>query len=171
MDWICMGKHLPDECVSDFMDSSETLLILCHTKRFLLVTHHDFLDRLLDHRHGYTFHTFLTSKYSCFIEQIAELSTRESDSDTRDLIPVHIRAKWLSPRMDFEDLLTIFEGWEIDRDTSIESSWSKKGLVEDICTIRRCHHDHIGLVIESIHLSEDLVQSLLTLIMAATDTR
>ena len=132
MDWISMGEHLPDESMSDFVYRSQPLLMFCHSQRFLLIAHHDFLDRLLDHPDSYTFLTFLTSKDSSFIEEIPELSPRESYSDTRDLIPVHIRVKWLPLSMDFEDLLAIFEGRETDRYSSIESSWTQERLIEDI---------------------------------------
>ena len=171
MDWISMGEHLPDESMSDFVYRSQPLLMLCHSEGFLLVPHHDFLDRLLDHTDSYTFLTFLTSKDSRFIEKIAELSTRESYRDTSNLIPVHIGIKWLPLSMDFEDLLAIFESRETDRDSTIESSWTQECLIEDIRAIGRCHDDDIGIIIESIHLREDLIERLFTLIMATTDTR
>ncbi len=157
--------------MSDFVYRCKSLLMLSHTQRFLLISHDDFLDRFLDHPDSYTFLTFLTCEYSSFIEKIAELSSRESDRDGSDLIPVHISIEWLALRMYFEDLLAIFEGWETDGHTSIESSWSQKCLIEDIGAIGRCHDDDIGIIIESVHLGQDLIQGLLTLIMSPSDTR
>ncbi len=72
--------------------------------------------------------------------------------------------------MDFQDQFAIFEGREIDGHLTVESSWSQERLVEDIRTVGRSHDDHIGLIVESIHLREDLVECLFSLIMSATDS-
>lgn len=70
-----------------------------------------------------------------------------------------------------EDLFAIFESREIDCDTTVKSSRSEECLIKDISTVSCCHDDHIGFVIKSIHLSEDLIECLLTFIVPTTDTR
>ena len=73
--------------------------------------------------------------------------------------------------MDFEDFFSIFEGGEIDRHLAIESTRPQECLIEDIGTIGRCHDDHIGIVIESVHLCENLIERLFAFIVTASDTR
>ena len=70
-----------------------------------------------------------------------------------------------------KDFFAIFEGWEIDRHTAVKSSWSEESFIEDVSTVGRGHDDDMCLVIKSIHLREDLVECLLTLIVTTTDTR
>lgn len=70
-----------------------------------------------------------------------------------------------------EDFFAIFESWEVDRDTTVKSSRSEECLIENISTVSCCHDDDVGFVIKSIHLSEDLIECLLSFIMTTSDTR
>ena len=73
--------------------------------------------------------------------------------------------------MDMENLFPFFHIRNIKYHSPIEPTRSEEGGIEDIRTIRRGHHNHVCTSFEAIHFRQNLIQSLLTLVVAAAETR
>ena len=72
--------------------------------------------------------------------------------------------------MHFENRPTPLDVRAIDHDLAVEPSRAKQGGVKDVGPVGGGDQDHPGLDIEAVHLDEQLVEGLLTLVMAATET-
>src|SRR5699024_3031051 len=73
--------------------------------------------------------------------------------------------------MNFQDLLTALKVRELHGDPSVKTSRTEKRRVEGIRAVgRRQDHNALGTV-ETVHLGEKLVQSLLSLVVASGKAR
>ena len=60
---------------------------------------------------------------------------------------------------------------ERDRDLTIEAARSQQGRVEDVGAVGGGEDDDARLVVEAVHLDEELVEGLLALVVAAAEAR
>ena len=67
----------------------------------------------------------------------------------------------------FQDLMAPFNVGQIQGYSSVEAAWTKERSVEDVGTVRGGHHNDPLFRIKSIHFNENLVERLLSLIVAA----
>ena len=65
-----------------------------------------------------------------------------------------------------EDLLTIVDVGKVYIDLTVEAACTQEGGVEDVGTVRSCQHDDTAIGAEAVHLGEELIQRILTLIVA-----
>ena len=72
--------------------------------------------------------------------------------------------------MDFEDLLTSLDIWKFYRDPPVKTSRTEKCRVKGIRLVSRCQNHNPPGTVKSIHLGKELIQSLLTLIVATAKT-
>mmetsp|Transcript_49419 Transcript_49419/g.91157 ORF Transcript_49419/g.91157 Transcript_49419/m.91157 type:complete len:334 (-) Transcript_49419:641-1642(-) len=68
--------------------------------------------------------------------------------------------------MNFEDGSPALHIRCLHLDLAIKAAWSDQGLVESVSTVCCSNHNHAIVAIETIHLSKQLIDSLLTLIVA-----
>ena len=73
--------------------------------------------------------------------------------------------------MDPQDRLAAGAVGEGDRDLPVEPAGPQQGRVEDVRAIGRGEDDDTRLVVEAVHLDEQLVERLLALVVAAAETR
>ena len=65
-----------------------------------------------------------------------------------------------------EDLLTVVDVGKVYIDLTVEAARTQEGCVEDVGAVRSCQHDDTAIGAEAVHLGEELVQRILTLIVA-----
>jgi hypothetical protein len=70
--------------------------------------------------------------------------------------------------VDPEDLLPPGEVRPVDHDLPVETAWSEERGVEDVRAVGGGEHDDPALRIEAVHLDEELVQGLLSLVVSAS---
>ena len=73
--------------------------------------------------------------------------------------------------MHLKDLLTSTDVRKADHNLAVKSTWTQQCLVKNIWAVGCCNDDDTIIHIKTIHLNEQLVQRLLTLVMTATETR
>ena len=71
--------------------------------------------------------------------------------------------------MDAQDLLTASDIRSVHRDAAVEAAGAQQRRVEDVGAVRRRDEDDGGVVVEAVHLDEELVQGLLALVVAAAE--
>mmetsp|Transcript_29608 Transcript_29608/g.51995 ORF Transcript_29608/g.51995 Transcript_29608/m.51995 type:complete len:368 (-) Transcript_29608:411-1514(-) len=69
--------------------------------------------------------------------------------------------------MDLEDSNAALEVGEADLHAAVETARTEKGRVKHIGTVSGSEDDDAGVALESVHLCEDLVQGLFTLVVAS----
>ena len=72
-------------------------------------------------------------------------------------------------QVDFEDLGPSLEVREVDVDEPVEPARTGEGLVQNLLLVGCCEHDHVGLVVEAVHLHQQLVQSCVPFIVASAE--
>jgi hypothetical protein len=73
--------------------------------------------------------------------------------------------------VDLEDLAAACAIGTVDDDLPVEAAGAQQRRIEDVRAVRRGDEDDVVLHLEAVHLDEQLVQRLLALVMAATETR
>ena len=73
--------------------------------------------------------------------------------------------------MHFEDFFAAFEVWQLHRHAAVKTTRTRQRRVQRFRTVRRRQNNHAAVVLETIHLCEQLVQRLLALIVAAKIAR
>ena len=68
--------------------------------------------------------------------------------------------------MKLQNLLTTLQVRQFHRDTAVETARTGQRGIEDLRTVRRRQDDNALSAVETIHLGKQLVQRLLTLIIA-----
>merc|ERR1719199_1410500 len=101
------------------------------------------------------------------VQQVCEHSARETGGATRNGLEVDVVGERLVARVHAEDGNAALEVGVVDHDASIEAARPQERRVEDVSAVGRGDHDDSGVALEAIHLGEDLVESLLALVVAA----
>ena len=73
--------------------------------------------------------------------------------------------------MDLQDGLSSLDVRVSDRDLTVETAGTQERRVEDVGTVGGGDHDDAEVRGKSVHLDQQLVEGLLTLIVAAAETR
>ena len=77
----------------------------------------------------------------------------------------------LALRVHTQDRLAALEVGAVDHDLTVETSGTQQRGVENVGTVGRREEDHAGLDVEAVHLDEQLVERLLTFVVATAETR
>ena len=65
--------------------------------------------------------------------------------------------------MDLKNFETIFAFWKCDVNMTIKTTWTKECLVKHINTVGSSNNNYARFIIKTIHLNEDLIESLFVL--------
>ena len=69
--------------------------------------------------------------------------------------------------MDEEDLFPLIEVGQVDVDLSVKAAGTHECLVEDVGTVGCRHDDDSAIGVEAVHLSEQLIEGILPLVVAS----
>ena len=95
------------------------------------------------------------------VHQILQVSTREAGGTLGD---VHKRVL----DVDLQNLSTAPDIRETHLHTAIETARAQQSVVQDVRPVGGRDRDHTAVALEAVHLCEDPIQRLLTLVVAAT---
>ena len=123
----------------------------------------------------YLLHPYETSVSSgCYqrslIEQILYIGRGKSRSSPGQYRRSHIVGKRLVLAVNLEDLLTSFYVRNSDDYLSVKTSRPQKRRIQDVRSVGRRQYYDTRILCESVHLHQKLIESLLTLIVASSDT-
>src|SRR6056300_682954 len=140
--------------------------LLTERELYITLSTHD--DALIDILHNVIRDHTLTITNSAdgtLVHEVREVGTRETRRLLGDVLKVHILREVLVPRVDTEDLLTTLNTGKSNLNLAVEATWTEEGVIEDVDAVRRSDDHDSSLVVETIHLSEELVDGLLTIII------
>jgi hypothetical protein len=103
----------------------------------------------------------------CLVHEVREVGPDHPGGRGRDRAQVDVVGKRHVTGVDFEDLPSPLLVRRVDRDAPVEAAGPKERLVENLGPVRRGDDDHAFGAGEAVHLREDLVQGLLTLVVPA----
>ena len=101
------------------------------------------------------------------VDDVREVGAGESGRLRREDVEVELLAERLALRVDLEDVAAALAVGPVDDDLAVEAARAQQRRVEDVGAVRRRDQDHVVLLLEAVHLDEELVQRLLALVVAA----
>src|SRR6266568_1224700 len=103
---------------------------------------------------------------SGFIDEIGDVSANHPRGGTGDVNQVHVFCQWDVVRVNLENGQATIPVGTLDCHTSIEAAGAQERFVQSIWAIGCCN-DNNGLArLKAVHLNQQLVQGLLTLVAA-----
>src|SRR5579883_2554712 len=151
MDWIGVGEHARDQCMTHFMIGRDGFLPLADNATLARGSGYDAINGFFKLAHADS--AFIASRRqdSSFVQQISEVSAGEAGSLLGKRVQRDVRFQWLAFHMHLED----------------RNASANIGPIKHVGAVRRCDHDHIGVRVKAIHLDKDLVQRLLAFVVGA----
>ena len=105
------------------------------------------------------------------VHEIRQIGTREPRRPSRQRIEIDLRRDRLTLRMHLQDPPPTVPIRPVNHDLTIKPTRPQQRRIENIRTVRRRNQNDVVLQLEPIHLHQQLIQRLLTLVMATTQTR
>ena len=171
VDRIRLGQAVGHHRVTCFVVGGELSLFIVDDPALLLRTRDDLGDGFLD-----LFHADLDAVSPCcqqgrFIEHILDIRRCETGGPSGQYLQIHAGIQGLVLGMDFEDLFSSCDVGPADDDLPVESARSEQGRIQDVRTVGGCQDDDPRVLGKAVHLDQELVQGLLTFIVAAAQAR
>ena len=103
------------------------------------------------------------------VDEVGEIRAGEPGRAARDDIEIDTLRERLAARVHREDRLAPFEVGTVDDDLSVEASRAQERGIEDVGTVGGREEDDALLLVEAVHLDEQLVERLLAFVVTATE--
>src|SRR5687767_1823058 len=166
--WCGMHYH----CMTSFMIGNCTAFTFLHDPIFLLDTadqvfFHGFLEIL----HGDNVVSTADCQNGRFIDDASQVRAYQSWCGFCDVHQVHIRSKTPILDMYFQNRQPSFHIGTRDVDMAVESTWSSESRVKYIHTIGGAQHHYSVTGCKTVHLHQQLVQSLILLHFTSPTSR
>ena len=156
--------------MAGLMIGGQALCLVAHLAALLLRAHLDLENRFVNIFHGDETMLSANSEKRRFVHQVFEIRTGKSGCALCNGVKIHIIAELLVSGMDLQDRLSASDVRQADIDLAVKTSGTEQRVIQDIRTVGRRHDDHALVVAEAVHFDQQLVQSLLALIMSAAET-
>ena len=126
--------------------------------------------RLADVLHGDHLAVASSGQQRRLVQQIFQIGAGKSRSAAGHLVQIHILSQRLFPHMDVQDLPAALDVRQTHIDLAVKASRAQQRRVEDIHPVGGGQHHNAFVGTEAVHLHQQLVESLLTLVVAAAQT-
>eukprot|EP00038_Savillea_parva_P002189 m.111489 g.111489 ORF g.111489 m.111489 type:complete len:439 (-) comp10753_c1_seq1:45-1361(-) len=164
-----MLRHqTPDNGVTGLVVCRITLLFLAHDHGFALGAHHDLVFRELKLFHGNQTLVTTGRKQRSFVHQVRQVSTRETGRATGNQHRLHPIGQRHFLHVNLENLLTTDDVRQPDNDLAVKATRAEQRRIQYVRTVGGGNHDNAFVALEAVHLYQQLVQCLLTLVVTAT---
>ena len=149
------------------MIGNDEFLFLGKDAVFFLIAGDDNLDTLLK--------VCLSGKTSavtdctkrCLVDDVCKLCSGGSGGSFCNVVEVYVICDLDLFRMNLQNLLTALEVRKLYWNPAVETARTKKSRVKGIRTVGGCQNNNALGTVETIHLGQQLVQGLLTLVVSA----
>ena len=108
-----------------------------------------------------------SSRNGSLIHEILELPPRKSRGMMSNGLEIYIGLQGLATGMDSQDASTSLEIGKVHSDLPVETTRSQQGQIQNIHPVGGGNGDDSWVAIESVHLHQQLVDGLLTLVVSA----
>ena len=169
LDLIVIGYEGTDDAVAGLVVCDEIVLLGGESGRasLLLKTDHDAVDGAIDLFPANGRLLKAGSGDGSLVHEILELGTGEAWGTAGNGLEVNVWLEGLATGVDAKDALATFEVGEINGDLAIEATGTEKGLVQYVNAVGGSDSDDTGVSVEAVHFYENLVNSLLALVVSA----
>ena len=162
-----IGLHGSNQCMTNLMIGNDQFLFIRQDTVFLLISCDNNFHALHQICLCCKFASAAYSMKCCFIHDICKFRSGCSGCSSGDRIEIYVIRKFDLFCMDFQNIHTTLKIRQFHRNTTVKSSRTEQCRVKRIRLVGRCQNDNTFGTVKSIHFREQLIQRLLTLIVAA----
>ncbi|KIR22283.1 hypothetical protein PFLU3_21630 [Pseudomonas fluorescens] len=163
-----LRHNATDNSVTRLVISGVLLLFLGHDHGFALGAHHDLVFGQLKLFHFNNALAGTGSEQGSLVDQVSQVSTGEPRRTTGNHSRCHVVTHWHFAHVYFQDLFTATDIRQANHDLTVETARTQQCRVQHVRTVGRSDDDNAVIHFETIHLDQQLVEGLLTLIVTTT---
>ena len=167
---VCVIEQPGDECVSSFMIGGDFLFFGADNHGASFCAHHYFVFCLLQ-QFKVNFFSACPCGHQCgFINKVFKICSGKSRGPTGKHIQVHLGGHFGFFCVYLKYFLSSTDIRDGDNNLTVKTSRPEQGRVKDIWSVGGRHDDDTVIGFKTIHLNQELVQSLFSLIMTSAKT-
>ena len=133
--------------------------------------HHDLVARILKFLPGDDALSAPRGEQRSLVDEIHQVRARKARRSAGDHLEVDVRPKRDLADMHPQDLLAADEIGVRDHDLTVEAAGPQQRRVEHVWPVGRRDDDDAFVLLEAVHLDQQLVEGLLALVVAAAEAR
>ena len=153
--------------MTSLVEGDGTLLLRCHHLCLLLKTADDAVYGVEEVLLAHHLAVVACCDEGSLVADVGDVGTGESRSLACQHVDVHLLVHLDRLQMHLEDVAALGEVWEVYVYLAVETSCTQKGLVEHVDAVGGSEDDDTGVGAEAVHLGEQGVQRVLSLVVAA----
>ena len=157
IDRLHIRQHMEQDRMACLMVCGDPFFFIRNDFTALLRTDAHFDESRLDIGLAHKSSAVLCRHNRCLVQQVLQLCASEACGRLRDLFQIHILGQRFVLCMDFQDFLTAHDIRRSYNHAAVKTARTENRRIQDIDTVRRCHHDDALIDAETIHLNEKLV--------------
>ncbi len=154
-----------DENVARLVVGGYFFLGIRYDQALPLDPHHNFVFRLFEMVHRNRFLVLARGQKSGFVDEIGEIRSRESGSALGEDVELYIVVQRNVPGVHLQYSFAPADIGPVDDHLPVEPAGPQQRGVEHVRPVRRGDDDDAAILLESIHLYEELVQRLFAFIV------
>ena len=162
-----IGLHSGHQSMADLMVGNDLFFFFRQDRVLLLISGDNDFDGFFQIGLGHELTSVTDRAEGCFVDHVGKLGTGSTDSHTGDRTEINIVSHTNFAGMYFQNIDTSLQIGQLDRDAAVKTAGTQKGRVQRIGTVGGSQDDNTFVGVKAIHLSQQLVQCLLPLVVAA----
>ena len=166
---VGVGQRVRHQRVTALVVGDHPLLALGDQPALALRARHHAVDRLLELREADELEVVARREQRGLVHEVGEIGTGEPGRAARDHVEVDAGRERLLLAVHREDRLASLEIGTVDHDLAVEATRAQQRGIEDVGTVGGREQDHALLLVEAVHLHQQLVERLLTLVVATAE--
>ena len=171
LDRVGVGEHVAHKRVARLVVGDGLALGVGHNAALARRAGDATLHRLGDLVHADALMAAAGGEKGALVHEVAQVGAGEAGRELSDAGKVDVGREGLVARVDAQDGLAALHVGTVHRDLAVEAAGAQKSRVKDVGAVRGGHEDDALMLLEAVHLNEQLVQGLLALVVTAAHAR
>ena len=164
---VRLGNVHRHNSVTGLMISGELFFLGVHHHGFALRAHHHLVFGVFELTHGDDTLATASGEQCGFVDKVHQVSTRKARRAARDGFRIDVFGKRHLTHVDFQNALAANDIRIRHSDLTVEPAGTQQSRVKHVRTVGRGDDDDTFVGLKAVHLDEQLVQRLLTLVITA----
>ena len=158
-----------NKCMASFVVRRVAAFFFGHDHGFALCAHHDLVFGIFKFSLCDDALVAASGKQCSFVAQVGQISTGEAGRTAGQNLGIDIRCQWLVLHMDLENLLTALHVGVANLNLAVKTARTQQRWIKHVRTVGCGDDDDAFIGFKTIHFHKQLVQCLLTFIVAAAE--
>ncbi len=154
--------------MASLMIGGDFFFLIRNDHGFAFCAHHHLVFGLFQQLDSDLFRALSRRHQSSLVDQILEICAGEARCAACDHFHVHRGGHLGFLTVDVENHLATFDVRNRHHHLAVKTAWPEQGWIEHVGPVGSGDDDHALVGVEAVHLDQELVESLLALVMAAT---